>query len=171
MKRFNILSMAAGLFFIQAAVAQNPAISTRYSNEEIVQKIKAYKASRSQDVVPPANLQQKFRADFPRASDAEWETAGGMYEVEFDIRFRDCMACYDEAGNLLMTVEDTYRSNLPAIVRNAAEAQYPKYHLEDIHKIRRGTEVFYKVEMEFRDTEVRLLIRPDGTILSEKADY
>jgi hypothetical protein len=171
MKHFKILSLAAGLFFIQAATAQHPAISTRYSNEEIVQKIKTYKASHAQDVVPPANLQQKFRADFPKASDAEWETAGELYEVEFDVRFRDCKAYYDAGGNLLATVEETYRSELPAVVNNAAEANYPKYRLEDIDKIRRGTEVFYKIEMELRDAEVKLLIRSDGTALSDKTDY
>jgi hypothetical protein len=70
-----------------------------------------------------------------------------------------------------MTVEEAYRSELPAVVKNAAEAKYPKYHFEDIDKIRRGTEVFYKVEMELRDTEVALLIQSDGTIWNEKIDY
>jgi hypothetical protein len=172
MKHFKILSLAAGLFFIQTAAAQQPAISTRYSDEEIIQKIKTYKASHSHDVVPPATLQQKFRADFPKASDVEWETDGGIYEVEFDVRFKDCKAYYDAAGNLLMTVEETYLSELPAVVKNAAEAQYPKYHFEDIEKIRRGTDVFYKIEMEHRDMEVKLLIRPeDGLVPESRIDY
>jgi hypothetical protein len=70
-----------------------------------------------------------------------------------------------------MTVEETYRSDLPAAVKNAAEAKYPKYRFEDIDKIRRGTEVFYEIEMELRDTEVKLLIRPDGTALENRMDY
>jgi hypothetical protein len=171
MKQLKILSMAAALFFIQTAAAQNPAISTLYSNEEIAQKIKSHKASHSRDVVSPANLQQKFKVDFPKASDVEWETTGDIYEVEFDVKFRDCKAYYDSDGNLLMTVEEMYRSELPAVVKNAAESKYPKYHFEDIDKIRRGTEVFYKIEMELRDMEVELLIRSDGVILSEKIDY
>jgi hypothetical protein len=171
MKQLKILSMAAALFFIQSAAAQHPAISTLYSNKEIAQKIKTHKASHSRDVIPPTNLQQKFRADFPKASDVEWETSGGIYEVEFDIRFRDCKAYYDSDGNLLMTVEEIYRSGLPAVVKNAAESKYPKYHFEDIDKIRRGTEVFYKVEMELRDTEVELLIQSDGAVLNERIDY
>jgi hypothetical protein len=171
MKKLKILSMVAGLFFIQTGAAQNPAISTRYSNEEIVQKIKTHRVSHSRDVIPPANLQQKFRTDFPTASDVEWETAGDIYEVEFDVRFRDCKAYYDAGGDLLMTVEETFRSGLPAVVKNAAEAKYPKYHIEDIDKIRRGTEVFYKIEMEFRNMEVELLIQPDGIVLNERMDY
>jgi CMP-N-acetylneuraminic acid synthetase len=171
MKVLKILSMAAGLFFIQTVAAQNPAISALYSNEEIAQKIKTYKTSHSHDVVPPANLQQKFQTDFPKTSDVEWEAADSVYEAEFDVKFKDWKAYYDAKGNLLMTVEEIYRSELPAVVKNAAEAKYPKYHFEDMDKIRRGTEVFYKTEMELRDTEIKLLIQSDGTITDERIDY
>ncbi|MDR3366709.1 MAG: hypothetical protein LBO71_07065 [Prevotellaceae bacterium] len=171
MKTLKILSVAAGLLFMQAAAAQNPAISTRYSNEEIVQMLKAHRTSHSRDVIPPANIWQKFMADFPKASDVEWEASDSVYEVEFDVRFRDCKAYYDVSGSLLMTVEEMYRSELPAVVKNAAEAQYPKFHFEDMDRIRRGTEVFYKVEMELRDAEVELLIQPNGVIYSERMDY
>jgi hypothetical protein len=70
-----------------------------------------------------------------------------------------------------MTVEEIYRSELPAVVKNAAETKYPKYHFEDIDKISRGTEVFYKIEMERHDTEVELLIQSNGTIREDKIDY
>ena len=170
MKKIFLTTILLGFLLVPAA-AQHPAISTQYTNEEIAQKIKTHKASHSQDVVPPANLQQKFKVDFPKASDVEWETTGNVYEVEFDVRFKDCKAYYDSDGHLLMTVEETYRSGLPAVVKNAVEAKYPKYHFEDIDKIRRGTEVFYKVEMELRDTEVELLVQSDGIIRNEKIDY
>jgi hypothetical protein len=70
-----------------------------------------------------------------------------------------------------MTIEEIYRSELPAVVKNAAEAKYPKYHFEDMNKIRRGAEVFYRIEMELRDTEVELLVLPDDTVIDEKTDY
>jgi hypothetical protein len=171
MKILRILSIAVGLLFIQTAAAQNPAISTLYSNEELAQKVKTHKASHSRDVVPPTNIRQKFQSDFPKSSDVEWEASDSVYEVEFDVRFRDCEAYYDVNGNLLMTVEEMYRSELPAVVKNAAETKYPKFHFEDIDKIRRGTEVFYKIEMERRDVEVELLIRSDGIICDERIDY
>ncbi|MDR2287330.1 MAG: PepSY-like domain-containing protein [Prevotellaceae bacterium] len=158
--------------FVQVA-AQSPAptISDAYSNDTIAKMIRKYRTSHSHDVMPPAKPATKFKVDFPKASGVEWETDGNIYEVEFDIRFRDWKAYYDAEGNLLMTVEEIYRSELPAVVKNAAEAKYPKYHFEDIDKIRRGTEVFYKIEMELRDTEVELLIQSNGTITSEKTDY
>ena len=173
MKLFRFLSVMAGCFvLVQAAAAQtNPAISKEYSDEAIAGMIQKHKAANSRDVIPPAEFAAKFKADFPKASRAEWELAEGVYEVEFDIRFRDCKAYYDVKGNLLMIVEEIYRSELPAVVRNAAETKYPKYSFEDIDRVRRGTEVFYKIEMEHRDAEVKLLVKADGTILDEKFDY
>jgi hypothetical protein len=180
MKTLKSLSaITACIFLAQAAEAQpHPAISGKYSNEEIVQAIEKHKASRSYDVAPPAALLQKFHADFPKARDVEWETAGDVYEVEFEIGTfeigsRDYDAYYDATGNLLMVVEEIRRSELPAIVKNAAENKYPKYHFEDIHKIRRGTETLYKVEMEhsFSDMEVKLLIKADGAFLEDRVDY
>jgi cytochrome P450 len=164
--------MIAGcLFIVQAAVAQsNPAISKEYSDETVAAMIQKHKSAHSRDVIPPAELAAKFRADFPKASDAEWELAEGVYEVEFDIRFRDCKAYYDAKGNLLMTVEEIYRSELPAVVRNTAETKYPKYRIEEVERIRRGTEVFYKIEMEHRDSEVKILVKSDGTALDGTFD-
>jgi hypothetical protein len=155
----------------QTTIAQDPKISTRYSNEEISQMIKKHKMTAAHDVVPTAELQQKFKADFPRAYDVEWESAEDIYEVEFNIKLRDYTAYYDANGNLLMTIQEIRRSELPAIVQNAAVEKYPKYKFEDIDKIRRGTEVFYKIEMELRDTDVKLLIKSDGVLLDERFDY
>jgi hypothetical protein len=176
MKQIRILGMTVGLMLIivQAGFAQtNPAISNEYSNEEIVRMIKKYKNAHSRDVVPSARLHQKFQADFPKARDVEWETDGNIYEVEFEVKFRDCKVYYDAKGNLLMHVREIYRSELPAIVKNAAENKYPKHNFEDIEKVRRGTEIFYKIEMESKslDSEVKLLIGEDGTIQEERFDY
>ena len=170
MKSLKFLSVIAGCFsLVQIAAAQsNPAISKDYSNEAIATMIQKHKMSDSRDVAPPAALAAKLKADFPKAYQVEWEVANDIYEVEFDIKFRDYAAYYDAKGNLLMVVEEIYRSELPAVVKNAAKTKYPKYNFEDIDKIRRGTEVFYKIEMEYRDTEVKLLIHADGTIVNKE---
>ena len=166
------IAVMSAAFFMQMAAAQSsvPAISNAYSNDAIAEMLRKYRSSHSRDVTPPARLAATFKSDFPKASDVEWEVAGSIYEVEFDVRFRDWKAYYDDKGNLLMTVEEMYRSELPAIVKNAAKAKYPKYHFEDIDKIRRGTEVFYRIEMEHRDMEIELSVRSDGVITNEKTD-
>ncbi|MDR2064186.1 MAG: PepSY-like domain-containing protein [Prevotellaceae bacterium] len=179
MKSVKILSVIAisvitgCILFAQTATQTNPAISTRYSNEEIAEMIEKYKRSHSHDVIPSAELQQKFKTDFPKSYDIEWETDGNIYEVEFDIKFKDYKIYYDSEGNVLMIVQEIFRSELPAIVKNAAETKYPKYSFEDIDKISRGSEIFYKIEMErsFSDSEVKLLVKSDGSILEENIDY
>jgi hypothetical protein len=173
MKTFKVLTLVASIFAIQMLAAQNPVISNKYSDNEITEMVKQFRSVKAHEVAPPSNLQQKFHTDFPKASDVEWETANDIYEVEFEIRFRDFKALYDKDSNLLMVVEEIRSSVLPAVVKNAAEAKYPKYKIEDIHKIRRGTETFYKVEMEkrFSDTDVKLFIKSDGTVLEERIDY
>ncbi|MDR2086034.1 MAG: PepSY-like domain-containing protein [Dysgonamonadaceae bacterium] len=165
MKSLKIATVITGLFFMQQFVAQGQAISTQYSNEEIAQMLKAYKTSYSQDVVPPVALQQKLQTDFPHARDIEWETDGHVYEAEFEVKFRDYEAYYDDKSNLLMVVREIYASELPLVVRNAAESKYPKYHFEDMDKIQRGSEVFYKIEMERGEIEIKLLVKSDGTII------
>jgi hypothetical protein len=175
MKTIRILTVLAGLLFlVQAAAAQvNPTISKEYSDDKIIEMIRTYKSAHSRDVVPPASLQQQFLADFPKAHDVEWETAGAVYEVEFEIKYRDFKAYYSPQGQLLMYVQEFRRAELPAMVRNAAESKYPKYKFEDIDKIRRGTQTFYKIEMEHRasDVEVKLLVGEDGLVLEEAFDY
>jgi hypothetical protein len=175
MKSLKILvATISCIFFMQITFAQsNPAISKAYSNEEIVKMIMTYRSSNSHDVMPSAILQQKFQTDFPKAYDVEWETDGKIYEVEFDIQYKDYKAYYDAKGNLLMYIKEIYRSELPAIVKNVAESKYPKYNMEDMDRIQRGTEVIYKIEMENNssDWEVKLLIKADGSVLEETFDY
>jgi hypothetical protein len=167
MKSVKFLSaIACCILFVQITTAQsNPAISTEYSNETIASMIQKYKMSDSHDIMPPTELSAKFKSDFPKAHKIEWEAADSIYEVEFEIKFREYTAYYDFKGNLLMVEEEIEPSELPAVVKNAAETKYPKYHFEDIDKIRRGTDVFYKIEMELRDTDVKLLVKSNGTVL------
>ncbi|MDR1557306.1 MAG: hypothetical protein LBS88_09810 [Tannerellaceae bacterium] len=173
MKTLKLFGIAVALLMAQSITAQNSAISDNYSDSEIAQMVTLFRAANARDAFPPSKLQQKFQSDFPKAYDVEWETANELYEVEFEVRYRDIKALYDKSGNLLMVVEEIRSSALPAVVRNAAEAKYPKYNFEDVVKIRRGTEIVYKVEMEksFSDTEVKLLIKVDGKIIEEQFDY
>jgi hypothetical protein len=169
MKSFKCTGwLVACLCFVQFAAAQSgPAISNRYSNNEIAGMLQTYRTSRSHDAVPPAGLATRFGADFPKAREVEWEMAGDVYEVEFDLKSRDCKAYYDIEGHLLAVVQEIRPSELPAAVKNTAKASYPKYHFEDIEKIRRGTEVLYRIEMEHRDAEAEFVLREDGMSVTD----
>ena len=171
MKNLKVLTVAASLLAVQTLAAQNPAISTVFTDSEIVQLVEQFRSAKSRDVKPPSELKQKFRSDFPYAFLVEWETANGIYEVEFKIGFRDFEALYDSNGNLLLVVEKIRSSALPAVVKNAAQAKYPKYRFDDVYKIRRGTETIFKVEMERAKMEATLFLKPDGVALEERFHY
>ncbi len=171
MKKILILSTAliSGILFTLSA--QNPAISKKYSNTEIAALINNYKRADNNDVWPSSVLQQKLQQDFPGASSAEWETNNEVFKVDFDIKFRDLEAFYDKDGNLLMYKKEILEKDMPAIVKTAAESKYPKFNFDGIEKIVKGTQIFYKIEMELRDTDVTLFVTNEGKFISEKVDY
>ena len=169
MKKYFLILLAAAMFS-GTLFAQTPAISTRYSDAEIDQLIHRYENSRTRDERVTGDLLQKFRNDFPEARFVEWETNGELYEVEFNLRwFRDATAFYDKDGNLLMYKMEISERNLPAIVKTAAEARYPKFRFDEIEKVVKGTRTFYKIEMElrlrFEDTDVSMVISDEGKFI------
>jgi hypothetical protein len=147
-----------------------PVIAGKYSDTEIDSLIRAYASLPSRDATPSQALQQKFAKDFPNAHDVEWETAESIFEVELELGYTDYKAYYDKEGNLLMYGYEVRESKLPAAVRDAAKALYPKYRFDDIKKVHKGTAVFYKVEMERRDSEVKMVIKSDGSLVENWVD-
>ncbi|GHV26089.1 hypothetical protein FACS1894176_06110 [Bacteroidia bacterium] len=172
MTKFKILllSLTACLPIAALKAQTHSPVMATYGNAYIDSLICACSSVQSKDATPPAELQQKFRKDFPKAFDVEWEMAGNVYEVEFEIRFTDYKAFYDAKGNLLMYGCDTKASNLPGVVKSAAEKLYPKYRFDDVKKVRKGSETFYKIEMERRGSEAKMVIKQDGTTVEKWCD-
>lgn len=163
-----------GLFGLMACQTSGadpaPNVATGGSDDEVVKMIETYKSSHSHDVTPPELLRKKFNADFPKATDVEWEVAENIYEVEFDISFTDYKALYDEKGNLLMYMTDIPKSKIPAIVMNAFNGKYPKYKIDDVDKITAGKHVYYEIEGERGDLDIKALFKDDGTFIKELRD-
>lgn len=156
----------------QYAVAQpNPTISKKYSDIEIEKIIDTHKSLHSHDTQPTDKLLQRFKSDFPKAKDIDWEVGLNIYEVEFEIGWTDYKAYYDNEANLLMYKVELRESELPAIVKNAAMSKYPNYKFDDIEKTVKGTVTFYKVEMEKHNSaDIKATFKPDGTFIKEILD-
>lgn len=163
MKKIIFLVVATAIS--TALFAQSPTISKKYSNDEITAFIQNYKTSRDRDVSPSAVLFQQFLQDFADARDADWETNDAVFRVDFDVKFRDFTAYYSPEGDLLMYEQEVREKDLPAVVKTTAEAKCPKCRFEDIKKIVKGTETMYEVEMELRDSEVKMFIAADGKFI------
>jgi len=171
----NILVLSVVLLLsCSSSTAQprpTPAITTKFTNTEIDNKITAYRSVHSKNVHPSVTLQAQFVKDFPNSHDLEWEEAAGIYEVEFEIGRTDYKAYYDTNANLLMYVVEIYSSELPAVVLNAAIAKYPDYKFErDAKKIYKGSNILYSAEMEKGKMEVKLVLTAEGNILKETID-
>jgi len=167
----GLLTLVAALFIALPVSAQAPAISTKYTNDQVDKMLQDFKVNYSYDVMPGQALLQKFMQDFPGAHDVEWETAANIYEVEFEIRRDDYKAYYDEQGNLIMYIHDIYQNDLPAAVTNKIKAEYPNYRFSEVERIAKGTEILYKVEVERGDMEVKYIIKNDGTVVNKMIDY
>ncbi|MDR1937607.1 MAG: hypothetical protein LBQ73_03790 [Tannerellaceae bacterium] len=169
---FKTWSITGSLFVMSlAAAAQTPAISTKYSDEQIETQIQRYHAADSRDVFPGEALSQQLKKDFPAAYDIEWEVAAGIYEAEFEIKWKDYKACYDAEGNLLMYTFDVRLSEVPAIVKNAAKAKYPQFKFDrDAQKILKGKNTFYQITMERGETEIETTFKSDGSFVKERYD-
>ncbi|MDR0715057.1 MAG: hypothetical protein LBF89_12500 [Bacteroidales bacterium] len=147
-----------------------PSVTGKYSDAEIDRLIHAYAVAVSKETPPSQTLRQKLEKDFPGAWDVEWERAENVYEAEFEIGHTDYRACYDREGNLLMYYYEVTEAKLPSVVRDAAKRYYPKYRFDEIKKVHKGTAVFYKIEMERRDVEVKMVIKSDGSFVENWID-
>lgn len=149
----------------------NPTISTKYSDTEIADLVQNYNNTLNRDTVVEGVLLQNFKQNFNDARDIEWQTNDEIYKVEFEIQDRDFRAYYDKDGNLLLYKQDIHEGALPSTVKKAAKATYPKYRFGDTDKIVKGTQTFYKIEMEFGERDVTIYVVSDGTILNEILIY
>jgi hypothetical protein len=149
--------------FIQAQTT--PALTEKYSEAEVDTLIRSYVADVSRDATPPQILLRKFMNDFPKAYDSEWEKAKDVFEVEFEIGTVDYKAYYDAAGELLMYYYEAGTSKLPAAVRDAAKKLFPKYRFEEVKKVHKGASIFYKIEMERREHEVKIILNSSGDMV------
>ncbi|MDR0710768.1 MAG: hypothetical protein LBF67_00265 [Prevotellaceae bacterium] len=171
-------SIAGALFAMSLTVtAQHPAISSKYQDtaqypdEKIEALIRNYHAAHSHDVFPSNALLQQLNKDFPAARDVEWETAAGIYEAEFEISWRDYKAYYDAEGHLLAYSFDIRLSELPPEIKSAAKAKYPNFRFSrDVEKSIKGRNIFYRVELERGETEVKATFTSDGSFVKERFD-
>lgn len=177
MNKMIKISLAISGMFLASMLgihAQNSSdLTTEYTTTQIDEMLKKHEMSQTQNTYPSQELKNKFLMDFPKAKDVDWEKSEFLYEVEFEIGRiidKDYKAYYDMAGKLVAYKEEISTRDIPGIVKNAALAKYPNYRFEDADKIVKGKAVFYKVELEKGDMEVKLVLDDNGTIVHEMLD-
>ena len=150
--------------------AQAPAISKKYSEQKVYDLIMRYNTSNKYNGANAA-VSKAFSRDFPNAYDIEWETNDEIHEVEFEIRNRDFKAYYDKEGNLLIYKQDITLAELPANVKKAAKALYPKYRFDDVDKIVSANQTYYKIDLEYGEHEITVYVDSNGKQLDNVPLY
>ncbi len=168
---FSIL--LAGLLFVfscQAAPDLGVRPDASLTNEQIEQKLEAFRASHAVDAMPNNAVDAKFRSQFAGAYDVDWETANDVYEVEFEISKVDYKAWYDANGKLLMLQQDIAPRQLPEAVKNAVKQKYSGFRTDDAERFYKGTEVLYEVSVEKGEQEYKAYFKEDGTFIKDRMD-
>jgi hypothetical protein len=152
----------------------NPSVPTdggnvtgSYTTEQIQALLAQYFAARSVDVAPAAAVSGSFSAQFPNARDVEWEAAGDVYNVDFEIANVDYEAWYDQNGVRLAYAYDISRPALPQVVKDAAAAKYPGYRIDDTERIYVGEIPAYSLEMESGKSEIDAIFTDNGSFMAE----
>lgn len=113
----------------------------------------------------PSVIVNKFKAEFPKAKDVEWELKGEEYNVEFEIGwFSDYEAWFSTSGQLLRYKQEISRRDLPIAIKDAIKNQYSGYHIDDVEKIVENGKEIYKVEIEKGNDDRNLLFSADGKL-------
>jgi hypothetical protein len=115
--------------------------------------------------VPPA-VASSFEKEFPKARDVQWELKGEEYNVEFEIGFfTDYEAWFDNTGKLIRVEQEISDGDLPQAVIDVIKSQYAGYRVDDAEKITENGRVSYKVEIEKKEDERKLVFSEDGKLL------
>ncbi len=106
----------------------------------------------------PSVVLNEFWAEYPKATDAEFNQVGETYEVEFEIGDNDHKALFDSSGSILKRKWEIPWSALPPAVQETLQQKYGEKDIKDPEVVRTGKETYYQAEVSrfFSNEEVVL---------------
>jgi hypothetical protein len=107
----------------------------------------------------PEKLLAAFLGKYVNPRDVEWDCAGGVYHVEFELGEVDFDSWYTEDTLELMEMQEIRFSAIDPEIRSALTRDYPDYVVDDCAYFRRGTATGYLFELENRRTGQEIRIR------------
>lgn len=115
----------------------------------------------------PSVVLNQFEKQFPKAKEVEWEKSGELYKVEFETNWsNDHDVWYNAEGKMVKHKEELSSRNLPKSIQEYLSKEYKYYKIDDVERITENDEVIYKVEVERRDREIKLLFHEDGSLIN-----
>lgn len=96
----------------------------------------------------PSVVLNAFEAEYPNATDVEWEQMVNTFEVDFDIENVDYDAIFNEEGSILKEKHEIKQSELPETVRQQITGSYPNLMIDDAEIVMIDGITYYQVELE-----------------------
>ncbi|WP_343321007.1 PepSY-like domain-containing protein [Sphingobacterium multivorum] len=120
----------------------------------------------------PAVVVNSFQQKFPKAKKVEWEVKGNVYEVEFETGLfgTDQEAWFQPNGKVLRYKTEISKKELPKSVLDRVKRDFPGYRIEDSKKITAEQKVSYAFEVKNGKEEWKLVLDPQGNVLTKVRD-
>lgn len=120
--------------------------------------------------VPTAAV-QSFKSNFTKARDVEWERAGDLFKVEFEIRpGRDHEVWYDGTGKVIKHQEEIPRRELPQAVTKSVSTGFSGYRIDDVKKITTDSTTTYVMELDSNAQDWKITVDAGGKLINKRAD-
>ena len=110
------------------------------------------------------SLHSTFSANYPNATNVEWENKYGYYVADF-YDGHEASAWFTQEGKWVLTSWEVHFNTLPAPVKNTIHATYPgRVDDDDTEYVEEATgATYYLIDIE--NSEIDVKIRADGQIL------
>ena len=110
----------------------------------------------------PSVVLNSFNKNFPTATDVEWERKGELFNVEFDVKFRDHEAWLNSKGGIVKHKKQLKAGELPVAVANTIKQNFKGYRIDDVDQYEERKQFFYKVELKNYGEERNLVFDQKG---------
>ena len=128
----------------------------------------AYAQKISIDKVP-AIVQASFKKQFTSVTKPQWEMESADYEVTFQNKGVESSAKYDKQGAWLETEEEIKEAELPAVVKQEVEKQFPGFKMNEVEKASYpGNKIAYEMEMSKGKEAYNVQFSSEGKLLKKE---
>ncbi|NRR90275.1 PepSY-like domain-containing protein [Winogradskyella undariae] len=112
----------------------------------------------------PSEINVAFDAEFPNATDVEYETYGDQYIVEFEIGNVDYEALYNNDGSLVKYKYDILISEVPESITTTIATDYNNRTIDDAEILVIDDVNYYLIELNNTPTDDHIVFNEDGTV-------
>ena len=118
----------------------------------------------------PSIILNKFKKDYSKATEVDWEKENNLYQVEFEVKNREHDIWYDKLGAIVKQEEEISPQEVPGKIRAVIKKEFPGLEVDEAKKVRENGRTEYHLELESRAEEWDVIFTPDGEVVSKIAD-